>query len=258
LSSNQAIIVARMGASGSGKSLDVKNKLRESHPTRLLIWDTMNEYADFAQRADTLSKMVEGMKSSATFRLRYVPERVDPKKLAERFDVFCAVAYAAGDLVMVVEELQTVTSPSFAGASWSDCTLRGRHKGLTIIGVSQRPASVDKNFFSNCTLVITGRLNYVEDIRCMANVLGVPEEAIGEMPQLAFIQRNMTTGETHAGDVPLPGHAPKALGAVRELQAQPARVDQVAQPGVTAANDVTPTLRAAVLPKRPRTRRTKK
>ncbi len=204
MSTNQAAIVARMGASGSGKSLDVKTWLRAMDAPRRLIWDTMNEYAEHAEQVPTLAAMVERMRAGKAWRLRYVPSG-DPKKLAERFDVFCAAAFAAGDVVVVVEELQTVTSPSWAPAAWSDCTLRGRHRGLVIIGVSQRPASVDKNFFSNATLIRSGRLNFAADVSCMANVLHVEPEQISALVPLAYIERDMTTGKPGDGVVPLPG-----------------------------------------------------
>jgi len=113
----------------------------------------MDEYAEHARAVRSLAEMLNATRSSErAFRLRYVPRGTD-RELAARFGAFCALAYSSGDLVMVVEELQRVTTPSWAPAEWSDCTLRGRHRRLSIVGMSQRPASVDKNFFSMATFI---------------------------------------------------------------------------------------------------------
>lgn len=193
-----------MGASGSGKSLAVKTWLENSPPARLLIWDPMDEYGPYATRVPTLRAMVDAMRAGREFKLRLVPSG-DAAKVQERFAVFCALAYAAGELTLIVEELQLVTSPSRAPAEWSDCTLRGRHRGLVVIGVSQRPASVDKNFFGNATRVRSGRLNYADDVRCMANVLSVPEADIAALKPLQYVERVMATGDVTRGEIAVPG-----------------------------------------------------
>lgn len=199
MSANEAFIAAFFGSSGSGKSAAVKQGLEaNTGPRRLLIWDTMDEYGDFAKLCTSLGSAVQ-LTKRPEFALRYVPGGVSGAKLVERFDTFCAIAYAAGDCHLVVEELQTVTQPGRAPAAWSDCTLRGRHKAMRVIGVSQRPASVDKNFYSNATFVRTGRLNFVDDVRCMANVLGVPDDQIRNLQPLEYVQREMANGTVSTG-----------------------------------------------------------
>jgi hypothetical protein len=77
--------------------------------------------------------------------------------------------------------------------------MRGRHKGMTVIGASQRPASIDKHFFGNATIVRTGRLNFAADIKVLANVLHVPGSHILSLAPLEFFQRDMQTGDTQRG-----------------------------------------------------------
>ena len=130
----------------------------------------------------------------------HVPPRGTDKQTKVRFDALCSIAYELGDLTLLVEELQLVTTPSWAPPAWSDCTLRGRHRRLSIIGLSQRPASVDKNFLSNCSTVSTCRLNFEEDVQCMARMLGVARERVLNLPPFAFLVRDMTTGEVTPGN----------------------------------------------------------
>lgn len=198
MSANKAEIVAALGGSGSGKSAFIKKTLAKSKPKRLLIWDTMDEYGDFAECVPSLEAIRLKLKASKAFALRYVPTGDDKQRIA-RFNVFCRMAFVVGNVTMVVEELQSVTKPSWAPAGWSDCTLRGRHKGMRIYGASQRPASVDKNFFSNATMIRSGRLNFADDVRVMANVLQVSMQDISALKPLDYIQRDTATGKVERG-----------------------------------------------------------
>lgn len=191
------LVVALFGARGSGKSHTIKRYLA-TRPARVLIWDTMDEYGAHARKVPTLAGLLAEAKGER-FSLRYVPSG-NESEWAARFDAFCAIAYALGNLVMVVEELQRVTRPSWAPAAWSDCTLRGRHRHLSIFGASQRPAHVDKNLFSNATHIRTGRLNFDDDIGCMANALRVPRERVAALLEHQHIARDMLTGELEADD----------------------------------------------------------
>lgn len=194
------LVVGLFGARGSGKSHTVKDYLRTRSPARLLIWDTMDEYGAHARAVPSLSAMLAAA-GERSFALRYVPRGTE-RELAARFAAFCALAYARGELVMVVEELAAVTRPSWAPAEWSDCTLRGRHRRLAIFGLSQRPAGVDKNFFSNATFLRTGRLNFPADRRCMAEVLDVPIGAVAELRGHDWIGRDMLNGRLSGSPEP--------------------------------------------------------
>lgn len=196
----------------------------------MLVFDPMNEYGADAELVKDLVDMKRRAQGK-TFRLRYVPPiRVNgvavPRPVMEnRFNGFCSLAYDLGDLLMVCEELQLVTRPNAAPAAWSMCTLQGRHAGLAIAAVSQRPAHVDKNLFSCCNAISAGRLNYDDDIKCLARVLRRPYDDIGNLQRYQFIARDMDTGETIEGNTAdlladmgrPPGKAPRARKAKNNL-----------------------------------------
>lgn len=202
MSANEAQIWAVLGASGSGKSLYVKTALlKPAHRRRrLMVWDTMREYGPVtADTVDTVPGLVEHLKK-ARFSVRYLP----PFEKAARsyaFELFCRAAYAAEDCTVVIEEASFVTSPSWAPPAWSMVTCTGRHKGLTVIATSQRPAQVDKALLGNCSSIHVGRLNDVNDVRVMARALAVPEAEIRDLPALAWIERDMATGRVTRGSV---------------------------------------------------------
>lgn len=199
MSRNTAFIAAVIGASGSGKSAWIKQQLRQGRPARLLVWDPQAEYADFGQvyfdRAALLSDLLAAKKG---FRAVYQPgDR--PSLYADRFGWLCKLSYGWGECALVVEELADVTRPSWAPDGWSIVCRKGRHRGLRVFGASQRPASVDKDFFGNATLVHCGRLNYEADLRTMGNVLCIAAAELQTLKPMEWIERDMATGATRKG-----------------------------------------------------------
>lgn len=192
-----------MGASGSGKSLYIKGELRRLKPRRLVVWDPLGEYREFGTPAATLGEILAAAKG-AGFRLIFRPA-ADPDQARKQFDVLCRIVFAAGDCTLVAEELAFVTSPSYAPAGWSECTLKGRHRALRIYGASQRPASIDKHFFGNATEIRTGRLNFARDVKTLADVLQVPALQVQSLQPLQWIARDMATGRIYTGKQAIPG-----------------------------------------------------
>jgi len=182
------LILAALGARGTGKSAWVKQTLDRQAPKRLAVWDLMQEYSDLTVYAD-LGEAVRAMKAK-TFRIAFHPSR-DDRKRELQFDLWCRAVLAAGRLTAVVEELAFVTKPMKAPSGWREMVLLGRHEQhqLSIIGTSQRPASIDKDFLSNCDVVHCGRLAYRPDADKAAMVLDVPTEDILRLPDLAYFER---------------------------------------------------------------------
>lgn len=198
---NDASIVAVMGSSGSGKSLYIKQFLQRKKPVRLIVWDAQAEYSGFGKVVNTVQAAFDLMVAAGrggSFNIVFVPG--NGAKIAQlQFDAICQIVYAAGYMTFVVEELAFVTSPSYAPPGWAAVTLKGRHRGLRVIGASQRPASIDKHFFGNATTIRTGRLNFESDLATLSNVLQVPRDEILNLQPLQFVERDMHTGKVSRG-----------------------------------------------------------
>ncbi len=202
---NKASIEAIIGASGSGKSIHTKREIKRRKPARLIILDPQDEYGDYADKVDSLSDLYNAIiddkgKPKARFKVR-IQLKGERHAKERAFSAICRLALQVGKVLLVPEELHLVTKPGNPPPGWSEATLTGRHKGLEIIGVSQRPASVDKDFFSNATLVRCGRLNYASDVTTMANVLAVDKADITGLAELEYIERDMRTGTTKRGKI---------------------------------------------------------
>lgn len=185
-----AELIAAMGSRGMGKSAWVKQLLDRVKPPRLAVWDLMREYGD---GTENLGAALRGMRG-ARWRVVFYPSG-DKKVRAKQFELFCAALMSKGvsskakPVWAVVEELAFVTSPNHAPGSWQNVTLLGRHHGLNVVGTSQRPASIDKDFLGNCTLIHCARLKYKPDAEVLGDSLGCKPEELMQLMQLEYLER---------------------------------------------------------------------
>jgi DNA helicase HerA-like ATPase len=194
---NKANIVAVMGGSGSGKSTFIKQEIKRLKPKRIVIFDVMHEYGEYAQPIKSLLEFNK-LTQQSSFKIAFQPST---RVMDKQFEYVCGRVFELGDIFFTVEELNRLTEPMRAPPAWQDCTSRGRHRGLMLYGASQRPAGVDKDFFSNATRVRTGRLNFAADIKTLANVLDVPQSDVKNLKPLEYIERDTGTGAVTRGKI---------------------------------------------------------
>lgn len=208
---NKPKIEAYIGASGSGKGVSINARLRALKPPRLLIWDPRDEYEGHAKPYNTLSDLLKSVrgKSGAPFKARFVPG--GGANLADSFGLLCDVAFAAGSMVFLAEELSDITTASHAPASWRRVITQGRHQGLHVIGAAQRPALIDKTFLGNATYIRCFTLRYRDDRLAMSRALDVPESDVSSLQtvedevkhktEIQFIERDFRAGLSQKGRI---------------------------------------------------------
>lgn len=210
----EARIWAALGASGSGKGLWVKSKLRELKPRRLIVWDYMSEYQEFtgerpeapsrATLDDVRKAMIKAGKDGA-LRIRYEPRGASQKQAFKEFEALCNMVYAWGNCTFVVEELANVTMPSWAPWAWGKMSTSGRHKLVHIIGCTQSPAFIDKKFLGNCTLVHVGPLGEDAHRKAAAKSMNIDQGLVDELVKFQWVEKDKERGEVTTGWVAPPG-----------------------------------------------------
>jgi len=191
---NKAKVIAVFGARGTGKSGWIKQH-PEVRASRLIVWDYMHEYGQIAKPVTTLAEVLQAMRGKA-WRLAY---QVNYSTQDAAFDLICKAARMAGNCTLLVEELAFSTKANKAPTAWREATLLGRHAGLTIVGASQRPASVDKDFLACADIIHCGRLANIPDAKAVATFLGCDWSELLKLPDLHYLEMDAQKRETRRG-----------------------------------------------------------
>ena len=77
--------------------------------------------------------------------------------------------------------------------------MMGRGYGVEVFALSQRPASIDKDFFSNMSMLHVGRMNFDDDVKTCAKALRVPVVEVQNLTGFKWIERDILAGTTKKG-----------------------------------------------------------
>ena len=234
-----AAIWGVMAASGTGKGVWIKDQLRQLAPKRLIVWDFKKEYQEFAPLVPNLETIRRGMLKAGAdgaYRAAYRPQSFGDKAMRREFEMLCSLVQAWEHCTFVVEELSNVTMPSWAPPAWRMMSTGGRHEGIHLIGVSQNPASIDKQFLSNCTLIHVGPLHEHAHRNAVEKSLDVEPGSLAELVKFQWVEKDRNTGEITTGVVRLTGvPAPPTPSPPSRRRSGRAASRQEALPQVTLA-----------------------
>ena len=204
--SNGAKVIAIMGSTGCGKSHFLRSMLTKRKRNRTMIWSPKEAIDNYAAlypgsvvvttAAETLAVVKAAGKGQ--FHLVFKP-RLNRAADAAQFGAFCKIAMLARDVTVIAEELHTMTKPSWAPDGWSELIMMGRGYGAEVFGLSQRPASVDKDFFGNVSMIHCGRMAYDDDAKAVAKALGVKPADVLALTGHQWIERDILTGKVTRG-----------------------------------------------------------
>ncbi len=201
--SAEASFVGILGATGCGKTTELKKRLAKKRRSRTLVWspkEALDNYADLYSGSvivRTASEVMAALKAAGKrgrFHLVFQPT-LDQKRDTALFDIVCKMLLASGNLTLVVDELHSVTQPSNAPHGWRKLNFMGRGYGVEVFGLSQRPASVDKAFMGSLSFIHVGRLPHPPDQKAVAEILGVDRGEVAALTGYKAIQKDMLTGK---------------------------------------------------------------
>jgi len=193
-------ILCLFGKKGSGKSTLTKEIVREW--PRVIVLDTMSEYneADKFETAWGFRDITELLQSRCDDR-RY-------KLSLQGFDIeegltILELCWEIPDSFIVIEEAGLYSSPSQLPSPVANLVLRGRHREISTLWTSQRPASLNRAITSQADVIIAFRQHEERDVHSLKSVLGDKAEELRNLPDyhimaygnrakfpLAVIERN--------------------------------------------------------------------
>lgn len=186
---NDADLTAYVGATGSGKTLLVRERLKKLYLLPVMIWspkEAMDHYAP------TFGRLVVGnprelVDVAEAGSVVYAPPRDDDEVFAKHFDLFCGVAFELGNRVVLVEEMSLVANSRSSPARWRVLVTEGRARGLVLIATTQRPQECDSTLFDAATAIYCGRMQKGSSKRIMADAMDVPVERVRGLAPLQFL-----------------------------------------------------------------------
>ena len=203
---HSAKVIGIMGATGCGKSFFLRKCLAKPARKRTLIWspkEAIDNYAGLypgSQVCTTASAVLQALQRAGSGPVHIVVRPSLVRKADKAvFGAVCKMAKAARNITVIAEEIGTVVEPNGGPDGWYELITMGRAYGIEVYGLSQRPASIDKDFFSNMSLLHVGRLNYEDDMKTCARALRVPVADVSALAGYQWIERDILAGKTKKG-----------------------------------------------------------
>jgi hypothetical protein len=156
------------GKRGSGKSY-LANKLIAAEK-RLFIWDRMGEYNQgivfTAEEKPVFQKFFQHVYRK-DFRIIYRP--LHPK---EEIIWISDLVYTLGNVTFLVEEIDSICTPWIIEENFEAILNRGRHKNITMIGVTPAPFGIHRDLTRQAKEIYVFSTNEPRDREYLKNLLG--------------------------------------------------------------------------------------
>lgn len=184
-------VISVFGHKGSGKSTLVK-ELVEEHD-RVIIFDTMGEYEgaieDFSEAVRELGRVQDARRFRVAIRL---PEDYDALEAME-------VAYDVTDCLVVFEEVSFYCSPSSMPTILKKFVRYGRHRQISQIYVSRRPAEINRDLTAQSDLIVSFRQHEPNDVDYLRKLMGPDAD---KLPRLGKY-RIIASGDVASAPLPI-------------------------------------------------------
>lgn len=140
-------------------------KLLKGKP-RVIVFDPMGEYRGRSV-SETPVELIRSIKGRETFFAVY-----RPRDARAEFPWVARIAYTVGRLCLVAEEISWAISPAKMDTAIEILIRYGRHRDVELIGISRRPAEVNRDLTANASDVYIFRTHEPRDIAYFRGILG--------------------------------------------------------------------------------------
>ena len=170
---SQAKIICIFGKRGSGKSTLAKRFLQEKR--RVIVFDPLGEYS--GEQFSHLGELLARIRNRKSFFVVY-----RPRDARAEFPWLARIAYEVGSLWLVAEEISWAISPAKMPEPVEVLIRYGRHRDVDLLGISRRPAEVNRDLTANANEIYIFRTHEPRDIAYFRSIIGSDADTL---PNLA-------------------------------------------------------------------------
>lgn len=181
-------VIFIFGKRGKGKTTLAKQYLRRA--PRFMVFDPLCEYGDqgvMIQNTPDLLRVIERF-HHRRFNLAFCPDRMTTANgEVQEFSYFCRLAAACPRTLALVDEVHSVLSLQRPNEDFSRLLRFSRHKDLSVIAVSHRPADVPRIVTYLATKIYVFQLHEPNDIAYLKKIIGPQAEVVRELLDFHYL-----------------------------------------------------------------------
>lgn len=153
-------IITVLGKKGHGKTTLIKNRLIPRYDKPIFILDSNGEYS-------------QGLifRDSKDFHLYLIQGKTNPcgvyilrPKYPEDSENFFKIAYAIGNLTLIIDEVDKYCSPHYISPEFRAIINYGRHSAINVIAAARRAARVNSDLLSQSDYLVSFRQTGKNDL----------------------------------------------------------------------------------------------
>ncbi len=194
---NESIVIT--GSQGSGKSYLANTLLQNLHGVNVFVWDFNHAFHDsrsvLVNHLDEMIEMFNEYKQG-----KFILQDFDKEE--PQFRRFCKYAFSKGNCVVIIDEAHNYVTKQKILKEYNQLILSGRPRGISVISISTRPATLPNNVLTNAKHVVAFRLNIESDVKFLESWMGSEvwqlvaknkrskHQDMPEIPEHSFFYRN--------------------------------------------------------------------
>jgi hypothetical protein len=155
--------------------------------SRVIVFDTLGQYdltgyIYIHQPGDLKMILRERLKSS--FRVMYQPKE---GALEKHFEAVTQIVIACGSMIYAVDEVDRFCSASWLPEGLKDLVNYGRHRKVSCLFTSRRPAQVARELTSQCSEFRLFRTTEPRDLSYYSDCIGIASEKLSGLEQFSYL-----------------------------------------------------------------------
>lgn len=194
---NATDCVTVLGTRGTGKS-SLARRISEIWP-RVVIIDPVMDWkgtpeetaTDFSQFSEKMNKLKNENTKKFKLIFRFNPETENKEGV---FNHVLRLCFHFKNIQVVIDEIQLFSTPQYIPEHLKNLLFIGRHNGISVICITQRPGQLNKSILAQSLHVFCGQLHERNDLRVVSDFINTSQEQIINLKKGSFF--HFTPGES--------------------------------------------------------------